>query len=59
MTANLPYGPPLNTHIDYYQTLFYSDFFFVSVAMLVVQSLQYTVNPLLRDHSWEAVKVVS
>ena len=27
MTANLPYGPPVNTDIDYYQTLFYSDFF--------------------------------
>ena len=35
MTADLPYGPPVNTDIDYYQTLFYSDFFFVSVAMLV------------------------
>ena len=22
MTANLPYGPPVNTDIDYYQTFF-------------------------------------
>ena len=35
--ANLPYGPPMNTDIDYYQT-FFSDFlFFVSVAMIVVR----------------------
>ena len=39
MTAILPYGPPVNTDIDYYRTLFYSDFFFVSVAMLVVRYL--------------------
>ena len=39
MTANLPYGPPVNTDIDYYRTLFYSDFFFVSVAMLVLRYL--------------------
>ena len=31
MTANLPYGPPMNTDNDYYRT-FLSDFF-VSVAM--------------------------
>ena len=35
MIASLPYGPPVNTDIDYVQT-FLSDFFFVSVAMLVV-----------------------
>ena len=32
MTANLPYGPQMNTDIDYYQTFFG---LFVSVAMLV------------------------
>ena len=47
MTANLPYGPPVNTDIDYYQTLFYSDFFFVSVAMLNVQYLLGEEKPLL------------
>ena len=36
--ASLPYGPPVNTDIDYYRT--FSDFFmFVSVAMLVVRYL--------------------
>ena len=34
MTVNLPYGPPMNTDNDYYQT-FFSDLF-VSDAMLVV-----------------------
>ena len=41
--ASLPYGPPMNTDIDYYQTFFFLFFrtfiFFVSVAMLVVQYL--------------------
>ena len=37
MIANPPYGPPVNTYIDYYRT-FFSDFF-VSVAMLVAQYL--------------------
>ena len=36
MTASLPYGPPVNTDIDYYPT--FSDLFiFVSVAKLVVR----------------------
>ena len=35
-TASLPYGPLVNTDIDYYQT--FSDLFiFVSVAKLVVR----------------------
>ena len=36
--ASLPYGPPVNTDIDYYQTFFIL-FMFVSVAMLVVRYL--------------------
>ena len=36
MTANLPYGPPMNTDIDYYRP--FIDFF-VSVAMLVLRYL--------------------
>ena len=44
--ASLPYGPPLNTDIDYYQT--FSDFFmFVSVAMLVVRYLLGEEKPVL------------
>ena len=36
--ASLPYGPSMNTYIDYYRT--FSDFFMlVSVAMLVVRYL--------------------
>ena len=35
MIASLPYGPPVNTDIDYYQT-FFRTFIFVSVALLVV-----------------------
>ena len=38
MIASLPYGPPVNTDIDYYQT-FFGLLIFVSVAMLVVQYL--------------------
>ena len=35
ITASLPYGPPVNTDIDYYRT--FSDLFiFASVAKLVV-----------------------
>ena len=44
MTANLPYGPPMNTDIDYYQTFFP---FFVSVAMLAVQYLFGEDKPVL------------
>ena len=44
--ASLPYGPPLNTDIDYYWT--FSDFFmFVSVAMLVVRYLLGEEKPVL------------
>ena len=46
MIASLPYGPPVNTDIDYY--LIFSDFFiFVSVAMLVDQYLLGEVKPVL------------
>ena len=41
--ARLPYGPPVNTDIDYYQTFF----IFVSVAMLVVQYLLGEEKPVL------------
>ena len=44
--ASLPYGPPVNTYIDYYRT--FSDFFmFVSVAMLVVRYLLGQEKPVL------------
>ena len=43
--ASLPYGPPVNTDIDYYRT--FSDFFmFVSVAMLVVRYLLGEEKPV-------------
>ena len=46
MIASLPYGPPVNTDIDYYQT--FSDFFmFVSVVMLVVRYLLGEEKPVL------------
>ena len=35
MTANLPYGPRVNTDIDYHRTFFGLLFIFVGVAMLV------------------------
>ena len=38
MTVNLPYGPPLKTDNDYYQT-FFRTALFVSDAMLVVPYL--------------------
>ena len=37
MTANLSYGPLVNTDIDYYQNVF--GLIFESVAMLVVRHL--------------------
>ena len=44
--ASLPYGPSVNTYIDYYQT--FSDFFmFVSVATLVVRYLLGEEKPVL------------
>ena len=36
ITASLPYGPPVNTDIDYYRTFFSDLFIFASVARLVV-----------------------
>ena len=46
MTDNLPYGPPMNTDIDYCRT--FSDFFiFVSVAKLVVEYLLGEEKPVL------------
>ena len=44
--ASLPYGPPVNTDIDYY-LLTFSDFMFVSVAMLVVRYLLGEEKPVL------------
>ena len=44
--ASLPYGPPVNTDIDYYQ-IFFDFFMFVSVAMLVVQYLLGEEKPAL------------
>ena len=44
--ASLPYGPLVNTEIDYYRT--FSDFFmFVSVAMLVLRYLLGEEKPVL------------
>ena len=44
--ASLPYGPPVNTDIDYYRN--FSDFFmFVSVSMLVVRYLLGEEKPAL------------
>ena len=37
ITASLPYGPPVNTDIDYYQIFFSDLFIFASVAKLVVR----------------------
>ena len=40
MNASLPFGPPINTDIDYYQAFFFFFFFFlVSYAMLVMHGL--------------------
>ena len=36
ITASLPYGPPVNTDIDYYRT-FFGLVYFASVAKLVVR----------------------
>ena len=44
--ASLPYGPPVNTDIDYYWT-FSIFFMFVSVAMLVVRYLLGEEKPVL------------
>ena len=39
MNASLPFGPPINTDIDYYQAYFIIIIFFVSYAMLVMHGL--------------------
>ena len=46
MNASLPFGPPINTDIDYYQAYFLYElllllfiFVFVSYAMLVMHGL--------------------
>ena len=40
MNASLPFGPPINTDIDYYQAyFFFFFFFFVSYAMFVMHGL--------------------
>ena len=39
MNASLPFGPPINTDIDYYQAFFFFFFFLVSYAMLVMHGL--------------------
>ena len=44
MTVNLPYGPPMNTDIDYYRPFFD---FFVSDTMLVLQYLLREEKPVL------------
>ena len=44
MTANLPYGPPVNTDIDYNQIFRH---LFVSVAMQVVRYLLGEEKPVL------------
>ena len=47
MIASLPYGPPVNTDIDYFQTFLSDYLFFVSVAMLVVRYLLEEEKPVL------------
>ena len=41
MNASLPFGPPINTDIDYYQAYFFYFLFIflVSYAMLVMHDL--------------------
>ena len=45
MTANLPYGPLMNTDIVFYRTFF--GLFIVSVTMLVVRCLLGEEKPVL------------
>ena len=47
MTANITYGPPVNTDIDYYGTFFGLFCIFVSVAKLVVQYLLGEEKPVI------------
>ena len=44
--ASLPYGPLVNTDINYYRT-FFGLFYFVSVTMLVVRYLLGEEKPVL------------
>ena len=46
MTANLPYGPPVNTDIDYYWPFLFG-LLLVSVAKLVVRYLVGEEKPML------------
>ena len=46
MAVNLPYGPPVNTDIDYYRPFLFR-LLFVSVAMLVVRYLVEEEKPML------------
>ena len=39
MNASLPFGPPINIDIDYYQAYFIFIYFLVSYAMLVMHGL--------------------
>ena len=41
MNASLPFGPPINTDIDYYQaySIYLFIYFLVSYAMLVMHGL--------------------
>ena len=39
MNASLPFGPPINTDIDYYQAYYYFLCVLVSYAMLVMHGL--------------------
>ena len=39
MNASLPFGPPINTDIDYYQAFFFLGGGGVSCAMLVMHGL--------------------
>ena len=45
MTTNLPYDPPMNTHNDYYLTIFFSNLF-VSGVMLVVRYMLGEEKPV-------------
>ena len=47
ITASLPYGPLVNTDIDYYRTFFSDLFIFASVAKLVVRYVFGEEKPVL------------
>ena len=48
ITASLPYGPPVNTNIDYYQTLF---FFFGLVYLCKCCEVSYAICVWRREAS--------